>query len=382
MTMTLANNRRDLTLLQKLWQVNWSMVLLLTALACIGFAMLYSAAGGDLEPWAMKQIWRFGIGAVVMIAAAVIDIRHWFRFAYVFYGLGVVLLVAVELQGVVGMGAQRWLNVGPVQLQPSEFMKIGLVLALARWFNGIPVEFMGRILLLIPPLMLLAVPVGLVAKQPDLGTSLMLIMTTGVLFFAAGVRWWKFILVAAAGAGALPFAWNLLRDYQKARVLVFLDPSMDPLGAGYHIIQSKIALGSGALTGKGFLQGTQSHLNFLPEKQTDFIFTMLAEEFGLIGCAVLLGMYVLLLIYGYAIAFRSTSQFGRLVALGLITSVFLSVFINVAMVMGMIPAKGVPLPMVSYGGSSMIVTMLGFGLIMNAWIHRDTRLGRRGMGEE
>lgn len=382
MTMTLASNRRDLTLLQKLWQVNWSMVLLLTALACIGFAMLYSAAGGDLEPWAMKQIWRFGIGAVVMIAAAVIDIRHWYRFAYVFYGLGVVLLVGVELQGVVGMGAQRWLNIGPVQLQPSEFMKIGLVLALARWFNGIPVEFMGRILLLIPPLMLLAVPVGLVAKQPDLGTSLMLIMTTGVLFFAAGVRWWKFILVTAAGAGALPFAWNLLRDYQKARVLVFLDPSLDPLGAGYHIIQSKIALGSGALTGKGFLQGTQSHLNFLPEKQTDFIFTMLAEEFGLIGCGVLLGMYVLLVIYGYAIAFRSTSQFGRLVALGLITSVFLSVFINVAMVMGMIPAKGVPLPMVSYGGSSMIVTMLGFGLIMNAWIHRDTRLGRRGMGEE
>ena len=371
-------NRREMSIRQKLWQINWSLVLLVSALACIGFAMLYSAAGGNFEPWAMRQMVRFGFGLFAMVAVAVIDIRQWMRFAYVFYGIGVLLLVAVALQGHVGGGAQRWLSLGPIQLQPSEVMKIALVLALARYFHSASVEDTGRIFFLVPPALLVLLPVALVAKQPDLGTALMLAMGSAAILFMVGVRWWKFALGFAGVCAALPVAWNFLHDYQKARILTFLDPTRDPLGSGYHIIQSKIALGSGALFGKGFLQGTQSHLDFLPEKQTDFIFTMLAEEFGMVGSVTLITLYLLLMAYGYAIAFRSTSQFGRLVAIGMVTTVFLAVFINMAMVMGLIPAKGVPLPMVSYGGTSMIVTMIGFGLLMNAWVHRDTRIGRVG----
>lgn len=374
--------RRSMTLGGKLWQLNWGLILILSALAGIGFAMLYSAANGSFEPWAIRQMLRFGVGLVVMIAIAVIDIRFWMRWAYLFYGLSLLLLIAVKLQGTVGMGAQRWLDLGVFQLQPSELMKITLVLALARYFHGASLEESRRALFLVPPIFLLVLPVALIVKQPDLGTALMMMMGAGALLFAVGVRWWKFALVAVAVASAAPVAWTHLHDYQKARVLVFIDPQRDPLGAGYHIIQSKIALGSGGMTGKGFLMGTQSHLNFLPEKQTDFIFTMLAEEFGMTGGLLLLGLYTLIMIYGYAIALRSTSQFGRLVALGIVTFVFLSVFINVAMVMGLIPAKGVPLPMVSYGGTSLIVTMSGFGLLMNAWIHRDVRLSRRGTSDE
>jgi len=372
--------RREMTIRQKLWQINWGLVLLVSALAGIGFAMLYSAAQGNFEPWAMRQMIRFAFGLVAMIGVAIIDIRQWMRFAYVFYGVALLLLVAVALQGHVGGGAQRWLSIGPLQLQPSEVMKIALVLALARYFHSASVEDAGRIFFLIPPAGLVLLPVALVAKQPDLGTALMLLMGSAAILFMVGVRWWKFALGFVGACAAVPVAWNFLHDYQKARILTFLDPTRDPLGSGYHIIQSKIALGSGALFGKGFLQGTQSHLDFLPEKQTDFIFTMLAEEFGMVGSLTLISLYLLLMIYGYAIAFRSTSQFGRLVALGMVTTVFLAVFINMAMVMGLIPAKGVPLPMVSYGGTSMIVTMIGFGLLMNAWVHRDTRIGR-GVGE-
>ncbi len=374
-------NRHDLTFGQKLWQVNWGIVLLLTLLAGVGFAMLYSAAGGSLDPWAQRQMIRFGMGLVIMIAVALIDIRFWMRWAYVFYGATLAMLVAVELQGRVGMGAQRWLDFGFVQLQPSELMKIMLVLVLARHFHAIPLERMGRISAWGPAAVLLALPVALVVKQPDLGTSLMLIMGSAAVAFVAGMRWWKFALAIAGAAGAAPIAWNFLRDYQKERILTFLDPSRDPLGAGYHITQSKIALGSGGITGKGFMLGTQSHLNFLPEKQTDFIYTMLAEEFGMVGALVLLGLYALLIMYGFAIAFRATTQFGRLVAIGIVTHLFLSVFINCAMVMGLIPAKGVPLPMVSYGGSSMLVTMLGFGLLMMVWVHRDTQFSRGGLSD-
>jgi rod shape determining protein RodA len=362
--------------------VNWLLVLVLSTLSGIGFAMLYSAANGQFSPWADKQMVRFVFGFFAMIGIAVIDIRRLMRSAYMLYGLALVLLVVVNLQGTVGMGAQRWLSLGLFQVQPSEVMKLTLVMALARYFHGASVEDAGRVFFLAPPLALVLVPVGLVAKQPDLGTALMMVMASAAILFVCGVRWWKFAILAAAGVAAAPVAWNFLHDYQKARVLTFLDPSRDRLGAGYHIIQAKIAEGSGRIFGKGFLLGTQSHLNFLPEKQTDFIFTMLAEEFGMIGGVTLLGLYVLVIIYGYAIAFRSSSQFGRLVALGVVTFVFLSVFINVAMVMGLIPAKGVPLPLVSYGGTSLIVTMAGFGLLMNAWVHRDIRIGRGGGVDE
>ena len=375
------SGRQGMPLWRKFWQVNWSLVLLLLVLASIGFAMLYSAAGGSLEPWAIRQIARAGMGLVLMIIVAVVDIRFWMRWAYASYFIALLMLVAVEVQGSVGMGAQRWLDLGVTQIQPSEIMKITLVLALARWFHGASIEDVGRITYLVVPVLLVGAPVALVLKQPDLGTALMLLMGTAGMLWVVGVRWWKFALGFAGVVAAVPLGWNFLRDYQKARVLTFLDPTRDPLGAGYHIIQSKIALGSGGMVGKGFLQGTQSHLNFLPEKQTDFIFTMFAEEFGMVGSLALLGLYLLMMVYGYAIAFRSTSQFGRLVAVGIVTAVFLAMFINIAMVMGLIPAKGSTLPMVSYGGSSLVVTMIGFGLLIGVWVHRDVRIGKR-LGED
>lgn len=379
MTALLGDGRRDqLTLVQKIISINWTLVLLLTALAAFGLTMLYSAGGGSMEPWASRQAVRFGVGMVLMLTVAVIDIRIWMRFAYVAYAIGVLLLVAVELKGSIGMGAQRWLDLGIVQLQPSEVMKIAIVMALARYFHAATVEESRGYVFLVPPILMALLPVALIVKQPDLGGALTVLMLTAAMLWLVGVRWWKFALAFSAVVASGPIAWNFLRDYQKARILVFLDPGRDPLGAGYHIIQSKIALGSGAIFGKGFLEGTQSHLNFLPEKQTDFIFTMLAEEFGMVGSLGLLGLYFLLFTYGYAIAFRSVNQYGRLVALGIVTSVFLSVFINVAMVMGLIPAKGMALPMVSYGGTSMVVTMIGFGMLINAWVHRDVRMGRHG----
>lgn len=369
--------QREAPIAQKLGQLNWGLVLLITGLCAIGFAMLYSAADGNLMPWAMPQMVRFGIGIVVMVAIAVSDMRVWMRWCYALHAGCIGLLILVMLQGHVGGGAQRWLNLGVFQVQPSELAKLTLMLCLARYFHAAGIEQTGRILHLIPPLLLMVVPVGLIAKQPDLGTALMLLMATGAIFFVVGVRWWKFVIALAVIGALVPVVWTHLHDYQKARVLVFLDPGRDPLGAGYHIIQSKIALGSGGIEGKGFMMGTQSHLDFLPEKQTDFIFTMLAEEFGLFGAAGLIGLYGLVIVYGYAIAFRAQTQFGRILAFGITTFVFLSVFINMAMVMGMIPAKGVPLPLVSYGGTSLIVTLCGFGLLMNVWIHRDLRVGKR-----
>ena len=366
---------------RKLWQIHWLFVLLVCATAAIGVAMLYSAANGSFDPWASRQTLRFGVGLGVMIVVALIDVRFWFKYAYLFYFLALVLLAAVEVAGSVGMGAQRWISLGPANVQPSEVMKIGLILALARFFHGRSVEEVGNPIYLIMPLVLVIAPVALVLRQPDLGTAGILIMASGALFFLAGVRVWKFALVGAAGLAAIPVIWQFLFDYQKKRVLFFLNPERDPLGSGYHIIQSKIALGSGGLFGKGFLQGTQSHLSFLPEKQTDFIFTMLAEEFGLIGGLVLIGLYLLLLIYGFAISLRSRNQFGRIVGMGITTIFFLYIFINIAMVMGLIPVVGAPLPLISYGGTAMVSLLFGFGLLMGVYVHRDVTIGRRG-GED
>jgi rod shape determining protein RodA len=366
----------------KLAQINWAMVLLVCLVATVGFVMLYSAAGGDLDPWADRQMVRFGVGLVMMLSVAVVDTRIWLRYAYLIYAGALSLLVAVEVAGEIGMGAQRWIDLGFFQLQPSELMKVALVLALARYFHGLELDSVGRILPLVPPLLLVAMPALLVLKQPDLGTAGMLIMGGGALFFAAGVRLWKFGVLLAGGLAAIPVAWNLLHDYQKNRVLTFLDPERDPLGSGYHILQSKIAFGSGGVFGKGYLLGTQSHLNFLPEKQTDFIFTMLAEEFGLMGALTLLLIYAVLIGYGFAIALRSRSHFGRLMAMGLTFNLFLFVFINTAMVMGIIPVVGVPLPLISYGGTAMLTVLIGFGLIMSVYVHRDARIGRHGFGEE
>ena len=366
----------------RLWQriraVSWGLVLLICTAACFGIAVLYSAAEGNMEPWAAKQTMRFAITLILMVGAALIDIRLWFGAAYWVYAIALALVVAVDLRGFVGMGAQRWIDLGVIQLQPSELMNVAVVLALARYFHSLANEDARRIRYLILPALMVLVPSALVLKQPDLGTAIMLLMGGVVLFFIAGVRLRFFLLTAAAAAAALPGVWHFLRDYQKNRIYTFLDPDSDPLGAGYHILQSKIALGSGGLFGKGFLQGSQSHLSFLPEKQTDFIFTTLAEEFGFAGGLGLLALYTLIIVYGFAIALRSRNHFGRLLGLGIVTNFFLYVFINTAMVMGLIPVVGVPLPLISYGGTAMLAVMLGFGLLINVGVHRDTRLNRSG----
>ena len=377
-----ALNPPSFTLRQKLWQMHWLFILLLGATASVGFAMLYSAAGGNIDPWASRQMVRFAVGMAVLITVALIDIRLWLKYAYVFYLATVALLFAVEVMGEIGKGAQRWLDLGYFGLQPSELMKIALVLALARYFHGRSIEDVRRLSQLVVPLFLIAVPAALVLRQPDLGTALMLIIAGAVIFFAAGVRIWKFLIVGGCGIAAAPIAWQFLRDYQKQRVLTFLNPENDPLGSGYHIIQSKIAFGSGGIFGKGFLQGTQSHLNFLPEMQTDFIFTMLAEEFGLVGGLALLGLYMVILVYCLAISVRCRTQFGRLVGIGITATFFLYVFINMAMVMGLVPVVGVPLPLISYGGTAMLTLLFGFGLLMGVWIHRDVMVGRRGIGDD
>jgi rod shape determining protein RodA len=382
MSLDLSIDRGAMTIGEKLGQISWSLVFLITLVASIGFAMLYSAANGNFDPWASRQMLRFAVGLVMMLVIALIDIRLWMKLAYPLYGIVMALLIGVDLFGNVGKGAQRWIDLGIIQLQPSEIMKVTLVMVLARYFHGATLEDTGRIPFLIPPLLMVGAPVALVLAQPNLGTSLMLIMAAGALFFLSGVRLWKFGLIIAAVLIAIPLSWQfVLHDYQRDRVETFLDPDSDPLGTGYHITQSKIAFGSGGLTGKGFLQGTQSHLNFLPEKQTDFIFTMLAEEFGLIGSVVFLFLYSMLLLYGFVIAGRCRHQFGKLLSLGLSVNLFLYLFINVAMIMGLIPVVGVPLPLISYGGTATLGVMIGFGLLLSAHIHRDVRMSRRGMGD-
>jgi len=379
---TLDTSASRLSLAEKLWSMNWGLVVLLCCIASFGFAMLFSAANGDLQPWAAKQMIRFGISLALMLGVAVVDIRFWLRSAYLIYGIAFLLLVAVEIRGAIGMGAQRWIDLGVIQLQPSELMKVTLILVLARYFHGLTIEEIGRPLRLVFPALLIVLPAGLVMKQPDLGTALMLLLSGGAMFFLAGVRWWKFAGVGGIVGAALPIVWKHMRDYQKNRIYTFLDPENDPQGTGYHILQSKIALGSGGVFGKGFLLGTQSHLNFLPEKQTDFIFTMLAEELGLVGGLTLLALYTLCFVYGFAIALRSRNHFGRLLGLGLTINFFLYVFINTAMVMGLIPVVGVPLPLISYGGTAMLTVMFGFGLLMSVYIHRDVRIGRFGESVE
>ena len=375
-------SRSEMTLREKLWHVSWSFVLLVVVVCSMGFLTLYSAANGNLEPWAVRQMMRFLVGLTVMLAVAMVDIRVWMRWAYTLYVVALVLLMAVEIRGSVGMGAQRWIDLGFIQLQPSEIMKITLVLALARYFHGASYQDVGRPMFLLPPLVMVFAPVGFVLKQPDLGTAMMLTLGSGAMFFLAGVRMWKFAVIIASGVGAVPVAWQFMREYQRQRIITFLNPENDPLGAGYHILQSKIALGSGGMFGKGFMLGTQSHLNFLPEKQTDFIFTMLAEEWGMVGGVLLLGLYTLILVYGYAMSLRSRNQFGRLVGLGLTTTFFLYVFINIAMVMGLVPVVGVPLPLISYGGTAMLTLLFGFGLILSVHIHRDIHIGRRGAADD
>jgi rod shape determining protein RodA len=372
----------ELSVAEKLQQITWGMLLIVCIIGGIGFAMLYSAGNGSVEPWAMRQLIRFAVGLVFLIVIGLIDIRAYLRHAYAVYGVAFLLLVYVDIAGEIGMGAQRWIDLKVFQLQPSEVMKVALILALARYFHRLSTENVSNPFALVIPTAMVLAPVGLVLMQPDLGTAMMLLLVGAAMFWVAGVRLWKFIVVGMAGAGALPLAWSFLHDYQKNRILTFLDPSTDPLGTGYHITQSKIAFGSGGLWGKDFLKGSQAHLNYLPERQTDFIFAMLAEEQGFIGGLVLLGLYTLIFVYGFAIAFNSRNHFGRLLAIGLTVNLFCYVFINMGMVMGLLPVVGIPLPLISYGGTAMLTVLVGFGLMISVYVHRDLKIGQRGLADD
>lgn len=368
--------RDRLSIAEKLSMISWPFLLLVVMVAAVGFVSLYSAAGGSVYPWAGKQAMRFAAGFVGLIIVTLVDIRIWLRLAYPFYAFCVLLLVFVDIKGHIGMGAQRWINIGFMQLQPSEIMKIASVLALARFFHASTPEDVRNPAFLILPIGIVALPVGFVLIQPDLGTAMTILLCSGAVFFMAGVSYWMFGVVIAAGLGVLPLAWHFLHDYQKKRVLVFLNPENDPLGAGYHITQSKIALGSGGISGKGFLHGTQSHLNFLPEKQTDFIFTLFTEEWGMIGGLFLMTLFAGIIAYGYFMALNCKNQFGRLLSMGVVINFFIYVFINMGMVMGLLPVVGVPLPMISYGGTAMLSVLFGFGLLMSSYVHSDVKFTR------
>lgn len=371
------NVKRMPTGFRKLLYLNWPVILLLTAISCVGFLMLFSVAGGSMTPWAEPQMKRFVLGMVAMLIIAMVPIWFWRNMAGVAYAGSIMLLLYVEFFGVVGMGAQRWIDLGFMRLQPSELSKITLIMILAAYYDWLDIKKTSRPLWVLPPLFLILLPTALVLRQPDLGTAILLLAGGGILMFLAGVSWYYFSGVIAVIIGIVVAVFKtrgtelqILKDYQYRRIDTFLDPASDPLGAGYHITQSKIALGSGGWTGRGFMQGTQSRLNFLPEKQTDFIFTTLAEEFGFIGGMSLLTLYVLILLFCTVSAFANKDRFTSLVTLGIAATFFLFFAVNMSMVMGLAPVVGVPLPLVSYGGSAMLVLLAAFGIVQSAHVHR------------
>ena len=360
----------------KILHMNWAIVFLVTAIAVVSCVMLYSV-GGSFSKWADPQLKRFGVTFLLMFVMAMIPIWFWRNMSFLAYGVALLLIILVSLMGSMGMGAQRWIDLGFMKLQPSELAKLGIVMALAAYYDMLPAQKVSRPVWVALPLLLIALPVGLVLKQPDLGTAILIMLSGGTVMFLAGVHWAYFASVLATGTSTVlavfksrDTPWQLLKDYQYKRIDTFLDPSSDPLGAGYHITQSKIALGSGGVSGRGLTQGTQSQLNFLPEKHTDFIFTTLAEELGFVGGISLLVIYVLILVFCLISALEAKDKYSSLLISGIAMTFFLFFAVNMSMVMGLMPVVGVPLPLVSWGGSSMLVLMAGFGLIQSAHVHR------------
>ena len=363
--------------LRKILHLNWALILLIAAVSSVGFLMLYSVAGGKIEIWAEPQMKRFGLGLFLMFAMALVPIWFWRNMAGLFYIVSVLLLLVVEFFGTVGMGAQRWIDIGFMRLQPSELMKVALVMMLAAYYDWLDLKLTSRPIYVLIPVLMIIIPTFLVFIQPNLGTSLMLLMGGAAVMFCAGVSLWYFGGVAVLGIGAIMAVfmargtpWQFLKDYQYRRIDTFLDPTADPLRAGYNIIQAKIALGSGGWSGKGFMQGTQSRLNFLPEKHTDFIFTTLAEEFGFVGAFSLLALYGLVIFFCIVSALQNKDRFSSLLILGVAGNFFFYLAVNLSMVMGLAPVVGVPLPLVSYGGSAMLVLLVAFGLVQSAHVHR------------
>ena len=360
---------------QPLTQFPWRVLALLLAIAGFGTLVLYSSAGGSIFPWAFNQAVRCCIFTVMALALSRIPVEVFARYTFPAYGAVLVALVLVELIGGVRGGSQRWINLGFMQLQPSEFMKPIIVLTVARFYSLLPVGEIRRWNAIWPALVLIGLPWALVLVQPDLGTATMIAAGGVTVMFLAGLPLRLFIGSGLTIAAAIPIAFSFLHDYQQKRVLIFLDPESDPLGAGYHISQSKIAIGSGGIWGKGFLQGTQSHLDYLPEGHTDFVFATMAEEWGLVGGVLMIGAFMLLFRWGLRVAMRTQDKFARMAAAGLTTTIFFYVAINLMMVMGLAPVVGIPLPFMSYGGSSMLTVMLCIGIIMA--IDRSGRRKRR-----
>ena len=368
--------REDKTLLERLQGVSGIYLGLIALLSATGVLGLYSAAGGDWQPWAALHLVRILIFTVMALVIAIIPIKLWFRFAYASHVAVVLLLLGVEVAGVIGMGAQRWLDIGPVRLQPSELAKVTLVLALAKYFHNTTFDDLCRKWIPWMAGVMIALPVLLVAHQPNLGTAIILVSIGGYMLWVAGWPLSRFAVLLGLACSAVPVVWYGLKDYQRQRVLTFFDPERDPLGAGYHIMQSKIAIGSGGLTGKGFLEGTQSTLNFLPEKQTDFIFTLLSEEWGLAGAVTIITLYLLTILYGTMVGLRCRSVFAQMVAFGLSFNLFMYFCINIGMVMGLLPVVGIPLPLLSYGGSSVMTVMISVGLTLSCLIDQNSRLSK------
>ncbi len=353
----------------KVKNINILFLFIVILLSFIGMAALYSAAAGNFDPWAKKHIIRFTISLILLFLVSLIDIKYVYKNSYTLFFLTLLLLFSVEIFGIFGKGATRWIQVFGVSIQPSEIIKVSIILALAKFYHDLRFDRIGYIPNLFFPIIIIIIPFILTVIQPDLGTSLSIFILGVSIMFIAGVKIWKFVVGLLIMVISYPFFWNSIKPYQQKRILSFLNPESDPLGQGYQLIQSKIALGSGSLTGKGFLEGTQSYLEFLPEKQTDFIFTLIGEEFGFIGTIFVIFLYSLLILIAFYISIKSIHVFGRILSLGVALNLFIYVILNMSMVTGLMPVVGIPLPLLSYGGTAMLSVMISFGLLLNVDLH-------------
>ena len=371
--------KTSLSLTDKFKQISPYLVVLLLLTFLFGLLSLYSVANASFDPWARNHLIRFAVSLFLFLIICIMDIKIILRLVYPLFLMNILALILILFIGTEAYGATRWIRIAGLSLQPSEFIKVSLILCLAKYYHSIPITEVSKISRLVIPAIVTLLPVALVMIQPDLGTSIIILIGAGSIFWIVGVNYKYFLSAFTFVCISIPVGWQYLHNYQKERVYSFFNPERDPLGNGYHIMQSKIALGSGGFSGKGYLEGTQSHLNFLPEMHTDFIFTMYGEEFGFIGTFALLIIYISIILVSFNLAIKSRSNFGRYLSCGLIFLFFSHVFINIAMVMGLLPVVGVPLPLISYGGSSMMATMIGFGLIMNCYINKDTMLAKESL---
>jgi len=360
----------ELTFFQKLRSLDWILIFSIVAVGILSSFSMYSTDGGEILYHTKNHIVRFSIFFSMMLVISFINIKFWHSISYFFYLAALGLLVTASLYGVTASGSQRWINLYFINLQPSELMKIAIIACFAKYYHRMQVTHVNRVVNIIIPFVILVIPIFLVISQPDLGTSILIALSGLVVLWLAGISIKFFVYSSLLFVISAPFVISFLKPYQKLRILAFFNPDKDPLGAGYQIIQSKIAVGSGGLYGKGFLKGTQAYLEFLPEKHTDFIFTLFSEEFGFIGSIVLLIIYAVMIYRIIAVGFQSKSFFGRLFCFGFASSIFIYISVNMCMVLGLLPIVGSPLPIMSYGGSSMLATMLGLGIVMSTKIYQ------------